>query len=389
MFLTILIVFISLIGLICLHELGHFILAKRFGVKVEEFGIFLPPRIYGKKIGETIYSLNLLPLGAFVKLYGEEKEVEVENHRSFSKKPIWQRVLIVLGGVVSFWIISAILLSIVFGLGAPQAISDEENHTLINPKVQIISIAADSPAEAAGLKIGDTITSLKLKITPKESLRLPTGQENEKPAPYQTEGFGAGLKITKVKEVQEFTDAHRGEEIILTIERGKEVFDVTLVPRVSPPEREGAMGVGLARTVIKSYPWYLAPIKGMEACFNMTEAIVVGISQVFGNLVQGKGLPPGTEIMGPVGIGKLMTQVARMGINYYLQFIAIISIYLAIFNILPIPALDGGKLLFLGIEKVRRKPISQKIEQNITTIFFAALIALMLWVTIKDITKLF
>jgi len=363
MLLTAIIAFISLISLMVLHELGHFVIAKKFGVKVEEFGIGYPPRILGKKFGETIYSINLLPFGAFVKIKGEEGGIE--SARSFTEKPIWQRFLIILGGVVSFWLISAVLLSIVFGIGVSQAVSDEENNTLLKPKVQIMAVASGSPAEKAGIKPGDTIASLKLKI------------KNEK------------LKITKVKEVQDFTNAHQGEEIILTIERGKEVFDVSLIPRASPPEGEGAMGIALSRMIEKSYPWYLASVKGIEATFGLTKEITVGISQIFGNLIQGKGLPPGTEFMGPVGIGKLMTQAAQMGINYYLQFVAIISVYLAVFNILPIPALDGGKLLFLGIEKVRRKPVSSKVEQSITAVFFALLVALMLWVTIKDVIRIF
>jgi len=356
---VILIVFISLIGLIVLHEFGHFAIAKKFGVRVEEFGIGYPPRIFGKKIGETLYSLNLLPFGAFVKIYGEEGGIE--SAHSFTGKPIWQRALIILGGVVSFWIISAILLSIVFGMGVPQAISDEAK--AVNPKVQIVAIASGSPAEEVGIKIGDAIKQLTIN--------------NQQ------------LTINKVKQVQEFTKEHLGEEITLTIERGKEVFDATLIPRVSPPEGEGAMGVGLMRTALTSYPWYLAPIKGVEACFNLTGSIMAGLLQVLGNLIQGKGLPPGAQLMGPIGIGSLMTQAAHLGLAYYLQFIALISIYLAIFNILPIPALDGGKLLFLGIEKVRRRAVSQKIEQGITSIFFALLIALMIWVTIKDIIRIF
>jgi len=356
---VILIVFISLIGLIVLHEFGHFAIAKKFGVKIEEFGIGLPPRLIGKKIGETLYSLNLIPLGAFVKLYGEEKEIK--EPRSFTGKPIWQRALIILGGVVSFWIISAILLSIIFGIGVPQAISDQAE--AVNPKVQIVAVASGSPAEEAGIKVGDAIKQLTIN--------------NQQ------------LTINKVKQVQEFTKEYLGQTVTLTIERGKEVFDATLIPRVLPPEGEGAMGVGLVRTALTSYPWYLAPIKGVEACFNLTGSIVVGLSQVFGNLIQGKGLPAGAQLMGPIGIGSLMTQAAHLGLTYYLQFIALISIYLAVFNILPIPALDGGKLLFLGIEKVRRRAVSQKIEQGITSIFFALLIALMIWVTIKDIIRIF
>ena len=355
-----LIAFLSLIGLIILHEFGHFILAKKFGVKVEEFGIFLPPRLIGKKIGETIYSLNLLPFGAFVKLYGEEDR-EKREYWSFTKKPIWQRALIVLGGVVSFWIISAILLSVVMGLGAPTAISDEENENLIDPKVQIAAIAPGSPAEEAEIKPGDTIKQLIIN--------------NQQ------------LTINKVKEVQELTEKYKGEEVTLTIQRGKEIFDVRLVPRVSPPEGEGPMGVALVRTAIKSYPWYQAPIQGVIATGNLTMAVIQGWGQALVNAI--KGLPTGVQLMGPVGILGLFAQVGQLGVNYFLQFIAIISIYIALFNILPIPALDGGKLLFLGIEAARKRPISQKIEQQITAIFFALLIALIIWVTIKDIARLF
>ncbi len=360
MFFTILIVFVSLIGLISLHEFGHFLVAKKFGVKVDEFGIGYPPRLIGKKIGETIYSLNLLPFGAFVKMPGEIGG-GVEEPRNFSGKQIWQRALIALGGVVSFWIISAILLSFVFGMGVPQSVSDEEE--VVSPEVKIVAIAQASPAEEAGIRVGDTIKQFTIN--------------NQQ------------LAINKVKQLQELTEQYKGEEIILTMERGKEVFDVTLIPRVSPPEGEGAMGVGLARVTMMAYPWYLAPVKGIETCFNMTGAIIVGLAQVFGDLIQGKGLPPGAQLMGPVGIGSLMTQAIQLGATYYLQFIAIISIYLAIFNILPIPALDGGKLLFLGIEKIRRKPVSPKIEQNVTGICFTLLIALMIWVTIKDIMRIF
>lgn len=359
MVLTVIIAFISLIGLMVLHEFGHFILAKRFGVKVEEFGVGLPPRIFGKKIGETLYSLNLLPFGAFVKIYGEEGGIE--DHRSFSQKPIWQRALIILGGVLSFWIISAILLSIVMGLGAPTVVEDEANHNLINPKVQIIAIAPDSPAEEAGIKVGDTIKQLSV--------------------------INHQFPINKVKEVQEFTNTYKGEEVTLTIERGTEIFDLKLIPRVSPPEGEGSMGVALVRIAIKSYPWWQAPIQGIIATVNLTIGALEGWCQALINTT--KGLPTGVQLMGPVGIFSLFTQISQLGVVYFLQFIAIISIYIALFNILPIPVVDGGKLLFLGIEKVRGKPLNQKIEQKINIIFFALLITLMILVTIKDIARLF
>lgn len=361
MILTIVIAFISLIGLIVIHEFGHFVLAKKFGVKVEEFGIGYPPRLFGKKIGETLYSLNLLPFGAFIKMPGEIEKID--GQRSFSAQPVAKRALIAFGGVLSFWIMAAILFGIVFGLGTQVAISDEENHNLINPKVQIAALAANSPAEKAGIKAGDTILSVGLK------------NQIEK------------LEINKVKEIQEFTDTNLGKEIILTIERGKEIFDVSLIPRVSPPPSEGAMGVALVRTAIKSYPWYLAPWQGISATANMTVAIIQGYYQAIANVV--KGLPSGVQLMGPVGVFHLLTQATDLGINYYLQFVGMIAIYIALFNILPIPAVDGGKLLFLGIEAVKRKPVSQKVEQNITTVFFTLLIILAIFVTIKDVMRIF
>lgn len=359
MFIPILITFFSLVTLAALHEFGHFVLAKRLGIKVEEFGLGYPPRLFSKKIGETIYSFNLLPFGAFVRIYGEDSQIE--DLRSLSNKPIWQRALIILGGVLSFWVIGAILLTLVFSIGAPIAISDSES--ALNPKVQLANIAVNSPAQIAGLKIGDTIQELKI--------------QNEK------------LKITKVEEVQKFINAHLGEEVVLTIERGKEIFDVELIPRITPPVEEGAMGVVLVRTAIKSYPLYLAPLKGIEVSAKLTFEIINGFWQIFSSLFGGKGLPKGVEVMGPVGIGSLMFQVFQIGSIYYLQFLAIIALHLAIINILPIPAVDGGKLLFLGIEKIKGSPINQKVEKTINTAFFTLLVILMIFITIKDIAQLF
>ena len=350
--------FISLIGLIVIHELGHFVIAKKFGVRVDEFGIGYPPRIYGKKIGETIYSLNLLPFGAFVRLPGEIEKVE--DPRSFSAQSIWKRALIVVGGVLSFWLMAALLFTIVFNLGTQIAVSDDEQNAA-NPKIQVLAVGPNSPAEAAGLKPGDAIINLKSQ--------------------------SSNLKISRVKEVQEFTGEYKGQEVILTIQRGKDILDLKITPRANPPAGEGPMGVALVRTALKSYPWYESPFEGIRATIKMTGAITQGYGQVIKNIISKK--PAGVELVGPIGTFQLLAQAGQLGASNFLQFIGIIAIYIAFFNILPIPAVDGGKLLFLGIEALRRKPISEKIEQNITAVFFMLLLALMLLVTIKDITKLF
>lgn len=361
---TVLIALFSIIVLLVLHEFGHFIIAKRFGVKVDEFGVGYPPRLFAKKFGETVYSLNLLPFGAFVKIPGEEgEEATVEDYHSFGKKPIWQRASILLGGVVSFWLVAIILLSIVFSLGVPQAISDEEAGPLVNPQVQILSVAANSPAQAAGIQRGDAIQKIMV------------GEEV--------------FEIQTIKEVQEVIEVYKGKEITLIIQRGKEVLEMSLTPRVGPPAGEGAMGVALVRTAEKTYPLWQAPLKGAEATWQLTQAIIVGWAKILGSLVQGEGLPKGVQLVGPIGIGSLLTQAAQVGVSYFLQFVAMLAVYLAIFNVLPIPALDGGKLLFLAIEKVKGRPINHKIEQKITTAFFAILILLMVWVTIRDISRLF
>lgn len=354
------IAFLSLIALVALHELGHFITAKKFGVKVEEFGIGFPPRLFGKKIGETTYSLNLLPLGAFVKMPGEIEQLD--DPRSFSKKPVWQRALIAAAGVLSFWIIAAVLFSIVMGIGSPTAISDNETSGIVNPRVQIAGILKDSPAQIAGLKIGDNIIEV---IAP----------------------GGASQQIGKVKDLQEITNTFGGQELTLQIERGKEIFAATLLARDNPPQGEGPLGVSLVRVAVKSYPWWQLPWRGIVATINLTGAVAVGYYQAFSNIFQGR--PSGVELTGPVGIVSLFAQASKLGVNYFLQFTGMIAVYVAIFNILPIPSVDGGKLLFLGIEAIRRKPVSQKIEQIITSVFFGFLIILMIFVTAKDVIRLF
>ena len=353
---TILIAIISLIILVILHELGHFYFAKKFGVRVDEFGIGYPPKIFSKKIGETLYSLNLLPLGGFVRIYGHEERIN--DPRSFSTKPFWQKSIIILGGVAVFWVIAAILLSIVMVIGAPSLIEDHETTGFIDPKVQIVSVAKNSPADAIGLVIGDVIKSMN------------------------------GISLDKVSSVQEITDENKGKEISIVIQRGQEILNLSLVPRIDTPSGEGPMGVALFRTALKKIPWYKAPIEGVKATWNLTVAIVHGWGTVIGSLVTGNGVPEGVEIKGVVGIFELFNGIGSLGISYFLQLISIIAISLALINSLPIPALDGGWFLFLVIEKVRGKPLNDKLIQKISIFFFLLLIILMVWITIKDIINL-
>ncbi len=354
------IVFIIILGLlIFVHEFGHFLVAKKNGVRVEEFGFGFPPRIFGIKKGETIYSLNWIPLGGFVKIFGEEGEAK-ENHRSFASKKIWQRAIILLAGVVMNVVLAIIVISLGYGLGLPTAIDDSQ--IVSSAKVQITEVAPQSPAQLAGIKVGDIIINIV--------------------------GQGELNNISRVARVQNFINENKGKEIIVSLQRGRDVREVKITPRVNPPAGEGALGVGLARVTKIAYPWYQAIFEGIKTTFILIWTIILALGYLFWQLVS-QGRAPGAEVAGPVGIFSLTGQAAQMGFVYLLQLTALLSINLAIINALPLPALDGGRLLFLIIEKIKGSPVNQRIERAIHSAGFVFLIILMLLITMRDVIKLF
>jgi regulator of sigma E protease len=357
------IVFILILGvLIFVHELGHFISAKKAGIKVEEFGFGFPPRIFGIKKGETIYSLNLIPIGGFVKIFGEQTpEKRLKNKRAFYNRPIWQRAIILSMGVIMNLFIAGVFLSIVHGLGVPSLVEQGQEHLYRDLQIQIIEVAQDSPALEAGIKIGDTITALSFE--------------------------DKVVAIKEVEDVQKFTAVYGGQEIGVEIKRGKQVLQKNLIPRISFPKDEGPIGVAVAKTGLKSYPWYQAIIKGFEAMGRLLVTFIVMFYLLIKTLLL-KGTMIG-EIAGPVGIFGLTSQMVQLGWVYVLQFAAILSINLAIINFIPIPALDGGRLLFLLIEKIKGKPIKPKTENLANAIGFAIVILLMIVITFRDVIKLF
>lgn len=347
---TIFFIVLALILLMVLHELGHFLFAKLFKVEIEEFGIGYPPRIIGKKIGKTIYSLNLLPFGAFVKMLGEDKRRKDKN--SFSEKPVWQRAIIIFGGVLSFWIVAFIILTFVAGIvGVPTMVDD--NFITDTAKVQIIDVAVDSPAQMAGIKPGDIV-----------------------------------LGFDKVGDLQNYIQENTGKEMLIDILSGAETKTLSLIPRANPPAGEGALGVALARVVNFKTAWHKAPFVGLEITIQQTKAIPVALYKVIAAKISGQEVV-GVKLTGPIGIGQMMGQALSAGAGNFLMFIVMLSLWLAIANLLPIPALDGGKLLFLAIEAVKGKPVSEKVELKITSVFFILLLSLMAAVTLRDIIGLF
>lgn len=357
--LNIVIIILTLVILMIIHELGHFILAKRFGIPVEEFGVGYPPRLWGKRIGGTVYSVNLLPFGAFVKILGED--TESDNPNSFSKQAIWKRALVLVGGVASFWIIAAIMLSFLVGIwGVPKQVTDDETAT--GAQVLISMVQTGSPAEAAGILPYDAIEAMS--------------------------SDGQSQNIEKAQQVLNFVQAHKGKMVTLTIKRNGQTETIELIPRQEYKEDEGSMGVGLARATIVKFPWYEAPYQGLMLTGHQTKVMVTELYKAIAKAFRAEKVT-GIKFMGPIGLGSVMSQALGQGINVYLSYVVMIAIWLALFNILPIPALDGGQLLFLGLEGLRRKPVSPKVQQRVTGAFFMLLILLMVVVTAKDIIGLF
>jgi len=195
------------------------------------------------------------------------------------------------------------------------------------------------------------------------------------------------INISTINQIQEFVNKHQGEEIIIVINRGDQILEKNITPRVVHSEEEGPLGVGLVKTTIVSYPWYKALYKGFLSTIQLTYMIVIALGTLLWHLIVSGKLA--MEVAGPVGIFDLTNQATHLGFIYILQLTAILNIHLAIINILPFPALDGGRLLFLAIEKIKGSPVSSKIESIVHMSGFALLILLMIAVTWHDIAKLF
>lgn len=377
MWFTTVFVFILILGvLIFVHEFFHFITAKRNGIRVEEFGMGLPPRICGfyrengkkhffwgnKKIEttSTIYSLNWIPFGGFNNIYGMDSRIKEPG--SFWTKSVGVRAKVIFAGVLGNFLLACLLFSAVFASGAPQAIEGEVPEGAFDVGVQIVQILPESPAQLAGIKVGDKIIKM--------------------------ESSGESITIKEVQDIQNFTNQHLDETIILTVQRGNEVLEISVVPRSNPPEGEGAMGIALAKTARVPYPLPQAILKGCEYSFWLVGATINAFFEMIKGAIIGQPIT-GVELAGPIGIGNLVSQMVALGPMYVVQFTAILSINLFILNILPFPALDGGHLLFLLIEKIKKTPVKQEVEILLNQIGFALLMLLMIVVTLKDIQKLF
>ncbi len=327
--------------LLLAHELGHFFAAKLSGVKVEEFGVFLPPRLFSFKKGDTVYSFNVIPFGAFNKLSGEE---DPKIPGSLASKSIRVRLLVLSAGAIMNLLLPFILLPVSFMI--PHA---EATDTVI-----VAEVLSPSPAATAGIVVGDIILQVN------------------------------GTTITQSSDYSEIVKAAAGVPVTVTLKRTDgTVTDVVVTPRVVYTAQEGATGISIENTTKKvHYPFWQAIPKGIARYWDFILLYKNGIMETI------KGTVP-FELTGPVGIVNETGKVAQIGFAPLLQFTAIISFVLGVSNLLPIPALDGGRIVFVLLEWVRRgKRVSPKTEGIIHGIGFALLLALSVLISFKDILRI-
>ncbi|MCX6715242.1 MAG: RIP metalloprotease RseP [Candidatus Uhrbacteria bacterium] len=362
MILTVLLFILILSVLVFVHELGHFLVARACGMEVEEFGFGFPPRaagFYFKRGGKTMYSINWIPIGGFVRIKGENGNNK-NDHDSFSSKKPWQRFLVLIAGVVMNFFLAAVLFSIGFTIGLPTMIDralPAQAH-VTESHLMIMEIVADSPAARAGIVSGDAITSLD------------------------------GNKIDDAEQARTYLVEHGTTGVDVALETADKSTKTVRV--VSEPLKGTAtvgIGVAFVRTGLVSYPFYLAIPHGVIATVQMTGDILQSFSGLIVGVFSGKNV--GASLSGPVGIAVMTGQVAAMGIVYLLQFAAILSINLGVINVLPFPALDGGRIFFLIIEKLRGKAVNERFETAVNNLGFLMLMALVMFVTVKDVMHLF
>ncbi len=345
--------------LITAHEFGHFLVAKKNGVEVEEFGIGFPPKIVGKKIGETVYSLNAIPIGGFVRILGEEGG-EQDNPHSFTAKSLWQKIGILVAGVLANLLVAGLIFSILFTIGFPLDVSDEVLLVGEKPEIVIASIDKSSPAQLAGLKIGDII----LKVV---------------------DSNGKELTPQRITDFQKIVNENKAPNLNLIVERKGETLNIKTVPYINHTKNTGPLGISLLELVYYRYPILRAVFEGFKHVIVLSKEMVLGLARVMREwFVQ--GITP--EVTGPIGIASLSIQMAQIGWRYFFNFLAFLSTNLAIVNILPLPALDGGRVVLAIVEKIRKRPLSLKTVAIINGGGLLLLLLLSFVIALKDVVHL-
>lgn len=374
-----LVLFLIILGvLIFVHELGHFLAAKRAGIRVDEFGLGFPPRVFGKKIGETTYSLNIVPFGGFVKIFGEIAEpartaecgTEAEPSyqdtaasdagRRFDSKSRWVQALVLSSGVLGNIIFAWLLISVTFLTGVPSSAEGRYANEITDAALTITSVLPDSPAGQAGLRAGDKIFSLS------EGDRVFTGSGPNEASRFIGETEGS---------------------LLLKYGRGSETHTVEVRPARGIVEGKQAIGVSLDTVGEVRFGFFRSLFEGLLTVFDLLLEVTKGLVGFIGQAFRGEA--DLNALTGPVGIAGMVGEARILGFVYLLSFTAFISINLAVINLLPFPALDGGRLLFLAIEGAARRSIPPRATRILNSAGFALLLLLMAVITYRDIAKLF
>jgi len=349
-----LIFIITLILLVLIHEIGHFLAARLFNIRVLEFGFGFPPKIKSIKKGESEYSFNLIPLGGFVRLHGEDGK-HPKDKKSFAYKPWWKKLIVVSAGVVFNFFLAAIVLVIGYNLGMPRIISDYSKAADrgVKNQVTIVKVEKDSPAEGIKLSKGDII--------------LKVNQE----------------KISDTKEFQNTLKKYAGQEIAIGFERD----DRSLEKKVTiHKEKKALLGVTIINNQIYRFSFFKSLWIGFREAGVVIGFIAVGIYGLVTELIV-SGAVSG-DVAGPVGIFFIAASVSKLGFIYILQFIALLSINLGLVNLFPFPALDGGRIIFAFLEGARGKRLNPALENTIHMIGFLILIAFIVLIFARDIIRI-
>ncbi len=365
---TLLIFLLVIAVLVISHEFGHFIVAKWRGMRVDEFGFGFPPRIYGKKWGDTLYSLNLLPFGGFVKVWGEDDIEGLGDIQNFASHTAWNRFLVLVAGVAMNFLLAYLIFSIGIGSGIP--LPGEFARLLfpnneVQQTVHVGGVVPGSPAEQAGLLSGDTIRQIML-LSSREI-----------------------IPIASVSKMQEIIGAEEGNEIRIYIIREGIQQEIEIVPRKNPDAERAAIGVFLVEEHVVNVPFWRAPWDGARITFFAVMETIQGLGSMVTNLFTGNTEMVKESVRGPIGIAEIAGETARAGFTQTMLLVAVLSLTLGVLNLLPIPALDGGRIFFLLIEKIRGKPIPLPVSQYAHAVGFTILLLLMLAVTYLDIKRIF
>lgn len=361
-----LILFVIVLGvLIFVHELGHFLIAKWAKIRVDEFAIGFPPRLVSFVRGETRYALNLIPFGGYVKIFGENPDdasLATGAVDSFVHKSKWIQAAVLVAGVTFNVLFAWFLFSVSFMSGFPAIVTDENRNQVSEPQTVITSVLPDSPAAVAGLTIGDAIHMLE--VPDKAVLGKPS-----------------------VEGVQAFIETHGAGPITLVVEREEQLVPITVVPTDGIVEGKPAIGIAMNLIGELNLGFFAAISEGATTTLTMIRDIAVGLGSFISDIVLGQA--QFDQVAGPVGIAGLVGDASEFGFTYLLGFTAFISLNLAVLNMIPFPALDGGRLLFVLIEGVTKKQIKPAVANTLNAVGFGLLILLMVVVTVSDVLKLF